>query len=288
MKTKTIIGLLAGCCLGFSGLGIFSPSLNAQEYPGVADKVSFEQVLALATREPRAAVHYGEDPLQYGLLWTPDNAEAAPLVILIHGGCWLNSFDVNHSRPLASALSQAGFAVWSLEYRRTGDSGGGWPGTLADIRLALSRIDRISSIANQSIDLSRVAVAGHSAGGHLALLAGGELPAARAIIGLAAIVDMESYSQGDNSCQQAAPLFMGTPFAQASDLYALANPVKQTLHPQSLLLHGGSDEIVPLNHFEADVLPTSVVSGAGHFDWIHPGTAAYRLLLNTLHNRLAP
>ena len=81
---------------------------------------------------------------------------------------------------------------------------------------------------------------------------------------------------------------MGTPLAQASELYALANPVKQTLHPRSLLLHGGSDNIVPLDHFEADVLPTSVVSGAGHFDWIYPGTAAYRLLLNTLHNRLAP
>jgi acetyl esterase/lipase len=248
--------------------------------------VSFEQVLALATREPQAEVSYGDDPLQYGLLWTPDSAEAAPLVILIHGGCWLNNFDVNHSRPLASALSQAGFAVWSLEYRRTGDSGGGWPGTLADIRLALSQLDRLKLIENQSIDFSRIAVAGHSAGGHLALMAGAELPAARAIIGLAAIVDIESYSLGNNSCQQAAPLFMGTSLEQARELYALANPVKQPLHPKSLLLHGGSDDIVPLDHFKADVLPTSVVTGAGHFDWIHPGTAAYRLLLNTLHNRL--
>ena len=66
----------------------------------------------------------------------------APLVILIHGGCWLNSFDVNHSRPLATALSQAGFAVWSLEYRRTGDPGGGWPGTLEDIQLALTQLER--------------------------------------------------------------------------------------------------------------------------------------------------
>tara|TARA_B100001059_G_scaffold33494_1_gene26900 strand:- start:102 stop:968 length:867 start_codon:yes stop_codon:yes gene_type:complete len=286
MKTKTLHGLIAGCFLLTSGLGVFSPDFSAEEYLAVEENVSFEQVLALATREPQAEVSYGDDPLQYGLLWTPDSAEAAPLVILIHGGCWLNNFDVNHSRPLASALSQAGFAVWSLEYRRTGDSGGGWPGTLADIRLALSQLDRLKLIENQSIDFSRIAVAGHSAGGHLALMAGAELPAARAIIGLAAIVDIESYSLGNNSCQQAAPLFMGTSLEQARELYALANPVKQPLHPKSLLLHGGSDDIVPLDHFKADVLPTSVVTGAGHFDWIHPGTAAYRLLLNTLHNRL--
>lgn len=286
MKTKILHGLIAGCFLLTSGLGVFSPDFSAEEYLAVEENVSFEQVLALETREPQAEVSYGDDPLQYGLLWTPDSAEAAPLVILIHGGCWLNNFDVNHSRPLASALSQAGFAVWSLEYRRTGDSGGGWPGTLADIRLALSQLDRLKLIENQSIDFSRIAVAGHSAGGHLALMAGAELPAARAIIGLAAIVDIESYSLGNNSCQQAAPLFMGTSLEQARELYALANPVKQPLHPKSLLLHGGSDDIVPLDHFKADVLPTSVVTGAGHFDWIHPGTAAYRLLLNTLHNRL--
>jgi acetyl esterase/lipase len=286
MKTNILHGLIAGCFLLTTGLGVFSPDFSAEEYLAVEENVSFEQVLALATREPQAEVSYGDDPLQYGLLWTPDSAEAAPLVILIHGGCWLNNFDVNHSRPLASALSQAGFAVWSLEYRRTGDSGGGWPGTLADIRLALSQLDRLKLIENQSIDFSRIAVAGHSAGGHLALMAGAELPAARAIIGLAAIVDIESYSLGNNSCQQAAPLFMGTSLEQARELYALANPVKQPLHPKSLLLHGGSDDIVPLDHFKADVLPTSVVTGAGHFDWIHPGTAAYRLLLNTLHNRL--
>ena len=195
MNIRIIIGLLTGCFVVISNPG-FNPDISAQEYPAVEENVSFEQVLALSTREPEAVITYGDDPLQYGLLWTPDSAEAAPLVILIHGGCWLNSFDVNHSRPLASALSQSGFAVWSLEYRRTGDSGGGWPGTLADIRLALSRLDRLKRKENQAIDLSRIAVAGHSAGGHLALMAGAELPAARAIIGLAAIVDMESYSRG--------------------------------------------------------------------------------------------
>ena len=281
MNNRILISLIGVCCyLGFGG-----GSLHAQEYSSVGDDVSFDDVLGLPIQEPQARIAYGDDPLQYGLLWMPEADDAAPLVILIHGGCWLNSFDVNHSRPLASALSQAGFAVWSLEYRRTGDAGGGWPGTLEDIQLALSRLNRLQDYA---IDLGRIAVAGHSAGGHLALMAGPDIPQARAIIGLAAIVDMENYSRGDNSCQVAAPQFMGTPLDQNPSLYALANPVKQALHPQSLLLHGGNDVIVPLDHFEEDVLPTSIVAGAGHFDWIHPGTAAYGLLLNTLKTRLAP
>ncbi len=205
-------------------------------------------------------------------------------MILIHGGCWLNSFDVNHSRPLATALNQEGFAVWSLEYRRTGDPGGGWPGTLEDIQLALSQLERLSSHA---IDLSRVAIAGHSAGGHLALMAGADLTSVKAVIGLAAIVDIETYSRGSNNCQTAGPEFIGVSLEDGPELYALANPVKQALNPASMLLHGNNDEIVPLDHFPQDLLPLSVVAGAGHFDWIHPGTPAYHLFLGMLKSRLA-
>ena len=252
-----------------------------QNFPPVAENVTFEQVQTLPYREPDATIFYGDNGLQYGLLWVPD--KNAPLVILIHGGCWLNSFDVNHSRPLATALNHAGFAVWSLEYRRTGDPGGG-PGTLDDIQLALSQLELLSS---HPIDLSRIVVAGHSAGGHLALMAGAGLTPAKAVIGLAAIVDIETYSIGSNSCQTAGPVFMGVSLDDGPELYALANPVKQALNPASILLHGANDEIVPLDHFPQDLLPLSIVAGAGHFDWIHPGTPAYHLLLGTLKSRLA-
>lgn len=255
-----------------------------QSFAPVAKNVTFDQVQTLPHREPDATVAYGDNPLQYGLLWVPSTSAKAPLVILIHGGCWLNSFDVNHSRPLATALNQEGFAVWSLEYRRTGDPGGGWPGTLEDIQLALSQLERLSSYA---IDLSRVAIAGHSAGGHLALMAGADLTPVQAVIGLAAIVDIETYSRGTNSCQTAGPDFIGVSLEDGPELYALANPVKQALNPASLLLHGNNDEIVPLDHFPQDLLPLSVVAGAGHFDWIHPGTPAYHLFLGMLKSRLA-
>ena len=269
-------GLLCAVALA-GGTGL------TQNFAPVAENVTFDQVQTLPHREPDAMVAYGDNALQYGLLWVPNMNANAPLVILIHGGCWLNSFDVNHSRPLATALSQAGFAVWSLEYRRTGDPGGGWPGTLEDIQLALTQLERLSSY---SIDLSRVAVAGHSAGGHLALMASADVTPAIAVIGLAAIVDIETYSRGTNSCQTAGPAFIGVSLEDGPELYALANPAKKALHPASMLLHGDNDEIVPLDHFPQDLLPLSVVAGAGHFDWIHPGTPAYHLFLGMLKSRL--
>ncbi|MFT6039730.1 MAG: hypothetical protein ACI9TP_002530, partial [Candidatus Azotimanducaceae bacterium] len=48
------------------------------------------------------------------------------MVVLIHGGCGLNSYDVVRSHAMSLALNQQGYAGWSLEYRRIGDVGGGW------------------------------------------------------------------------------------------------------------------------------------------------------------------
>ena len=37
---------------------------------------------------------------------------------------------------LCAALAAEGIATYSIEYRRLGDPGGGWPGTFADVRRA--------------------------------------------------------------------------------------------------------------------------------------------------------
>jgi acetyl esterase/lipase len=57
--------------------------------------------------------------------------------------------------------------VWNIEYRRVG-AGGGWPNTFADVAAA---IDRLAELGDPRLDLDRVTLIGHSAGGHLALWA---------------------------------------------------------------------------------------------------------------------
>ena len=250
------------------------------------NNVEYTDVLKLESRSEDAKITYGNDPLQYGLLWLPQNKSKQQLIIYVHSGCWLNAYDLRHSRRLSSELSERGYAVWSLEYRRTGDKGGGWPGTLDDIILSINSTDKLTNeLKPYTINVEQPIIVGHSAGGHLALLAGGRLPKqVKAIIGLAAIVDIEEYSKGDNSCQMATAQFMGGNVEQLAELYKQANPVKQPLHSNSLLLYGTADKIVPEQQAIDSKIDATSVKGAGHFDWIHPNTKAFNQLIIQLRN----
>ncbi len=121
----------------------------------------------LAASPPGEHVAYGPDPLQYGELSVPDGSGPHPVVIFIHGGCWLAKYDMAHTHALAEALVEDGLAVWNLEYRRVGDDGGGWPGTFQDIAVGADYLRQLA--VAHDLDLERVIAMGHSAGGHLAL-----------------------------------------------------------------------------------------------------------------------
>jgi acetyl esterase/lipase len=265
--------------------GDFAPE---QIYETVLSDVEFGHVLALGSRESDEKFFYGSDSLQFGELWLPSSAvRSKGLIVFVHGGCWLNEFDITHAYPLSSALSDAGYTVWSLEYRRVGDEGGGWPGTYEDIKAGLSYIDELSKFGVSGED---VVLMGHSAGGHLALLAGSykdeTAVALKAVVGLAAITNIVSYSDGDNSCEIATPLFMSGSSVEKTNDYANANPVNFLMHPQAFLLHGEIDSIVPLEQTAVDGVTVKILPGVNHFDWIHPGTDAFRSVLTLLEELL--
>lgn len=282
-------------------------------YSDVASGVSYAEVEVLPYANPHIKIGYGSDPLQYGLLWLPQqqtNARAgstdsndsnditdstdstdskkAPLIALVHGGCWLNAYDIQHTFALSTALAQAGYAVWSLEYRRTGDEGGGWPGTLADVEAGLAAI---SGLEQYPLDTSRVVVLGHSAGGHLALLVADSVSAVAAVIGLAAITDIVAYAEGDGFCEKAAVQFMGVELSENTGLYQAASPAARAkLSPPQTdiwLLHGTADITVPLSQATLPGATRVTVDQGGHFDWVHPGTESFKVLLLTLQEVLA-
>jgi acetyl esterase/lipase len=250
------------------------------DYPQVAAEVSFDSVTTLDFT-PGARIDYGSDPLQYGLLWLPEQQAPLAAIVLIHGGCWLNAYDISHSFAASTALAQAGYAVWSLEYRRTGDAGGGWPGSFEDVQAGIAHL---AGIETPRLDQVPVILAGHSAGGHLALLAGAVETEIHGVIGLGAISNIINYSDGENSCETAAVQFMGGSYAGLTDAYEAANPAQMLPHYNTVLLHGSADQIVPLQQafvFGADTL---IVQKAGHFDWVHPGTEAFSTLLAVLQD----
>jgi len=228
---------------------------------------------------PDETLHYGAAPEQFMVLWRPQRASLATL-ILLHGGCWSNEFDLTHTDPVATALADAGYTVWSVEYRRVGDAGGGWPGSLEDAEEA------VRVIANQTA-ARPVVLLGHSAGGHLALLVGAGMaalanPAVDAVVGLSPIAQLARYGAGDNSCQEMVPRFMGGQQADVPDAYRRADPVNLRPHPLTVLLSGGADTIVPSDYSDLDGASRLEVAGAGHFDWLHSGTKAFDTLQTTL------
>jgi acetyl esterase/lipase len=123
-------------------------------------------------------IAYGKDPSQFGELWLPAQPGKAPVVVMIHGGCWLDSYGLDLMNGLAGDLRERGVAVWNIEYRRLGQPGGGYPGTFQDVAAAVDALRGLA--ARYPLDLGHMAAVGHSADGHLALWAAARrrLPAA--------------------------------------------------------------------------------------------------------------
>lgn len=173
MATRIWRGWLAGIAIG-------AATAAAGAAPqGLMGPHEFQAIPAKAAD---ATVRYGPDPRQFGELRLPEREGPLPVVVLIHGGCFKSAYaTLRDLAPMADALKQAGIATWNIEYRRLGDPGGGWPGSYRDVAAG---IDHLRTIApRHRLDLGRVVIVGHSAGGHLAMWAAarGRLPKGSAV-----------------------------------------------------------------------------------------------------------
>ncbi len=131
-----IISLLR---LAILPLGMFS--LFAMAPDTLAQSLTFRQVLDRPDRPtPDITIQYDSGPNQYGELWLPKTSSTNPLpvVVLIHGGCWLSEYPGPELIAfLSDELRRHGVAVWSITYRRVGMKenvmGAGYPATFLDI-----------------------------------------------------------------------------------------------------------------------------------------------------------
>src|SRR6202050_3046363 len=111
-------------------------------------------------------VSYGPDPSQCADLNVPAAPGPHPVMVLLHGGSWQARYGKRAMRGLLGDLLARGWATWNVEYRRVGN-GGGWPETFLDVAGAIDHLPQLDA----ALDLDRVSLLGHSAGGHLALWA---------------------------------------------------------------------------------------------------------------------
>lgn len=274
----------------------------------VAAPISWKQIAETPQPSAGERIAYGPAPQQFGELRLPKGEGRFPVAVLIHGGCWLAAYDYQYFNHLAAALTAQGVATWTIEYRRIGDEGGGWPNTLLDVAKATDHLRRIAK--THAIDVSRVVSIGHSAGGHLALWLGarhklGEksalyLPvplALKGVVGLAPITDLASYRIGEpESCNASVDQLLGGTPTQVPQRYAEASP--RALLPLGVpqwLVQGGKDAIVPLDSVTAyakaarvagDIGTVSVDPELGHFDPAMPQTALGEVAMVAVLNLL--
>lgn len=263
---------------------------------GLAQPVTLQQVMARPTPPPDHVLRYGAAKEQFGNLRLPKRPGPHPVVVFVHGGCWLSQFGIEHAAPLEQAIADSGYAVWSIEYRRAGNEGGGWPGTFLDVARGT---DHLRSIAGTySLDLSRVVAAGHSAGGFFALwLAarkkipdGSELHTRdplpiKGVLALAPAPDLEGLHAAGVCGNVINKLMGGSPAEQparytAASLMQLA-PIDV---PTEVVIGEADDSWRPVGRAylaraaeRGDKRIHAVeVPGAGHFDVIAPMTPAWR------------
>jgi acetyl esterase/lipase len=236
-----------------------------------------------------ARVVYGVEPLQFGDLRLPPGGGPHPLLVVLHGGYWKAQYNLIHTGHLCSALAAEGIATWNVEYRRVGDVGGGWPGTLDDVRRALSFVPELAS--RYALDTSRVVLFGHSAGGHLALCAGREA-ALRGLVAVAAVSDPVVASRRGAGGGAVDALLGGAP-EDAPDRYRDASPLARLpLGISHVLVHGTADDVVPyadsVAYVEAAAGEAELVTleGTGHFEPIDPLADAWATVSALIHRLL--
>ena len=86
-------------------------------------------------------IAYGHAPLQFADLTVPAGEGPFPVVVFVHGGFWRNAYGLDLAEPQAADAVTRGYATWNIEYRRVGDTGGGYPGTLGDVAAAVAFLE---------------------------------------------------------------------------------------------------------------------------------------------------
>lgn len=197
----------------------------------------------------------------------------------------------------------------SIEYRRLDQPGGGWPNTYLDVGKAADLLRALATPYH--LDLGRVVIVGHSAGGHLAMwsAARSRLPrssalymadplSVRGVMDLAGPLDLTSNIQGYESlCNDhvITKLMDGTP-TSVPEHYAQASPMKLLpLGVRQVVVLGEYEEFVP-RHLAEDYLQAArragdqtqliQIPGVGHFEIASPKASSWPSVNAAIHSLL--
>ncbi len=218
-----------------------------------------------------------------------------PVVVLLHGGGWRTPSAASSMSEMARSLVSHGVAVWNVEYRRIG-AGGGYPTTLTDTAAAIDFLQTVKAQYAPNLDLNDVVVAGHSAGGQLAVWASarsmltpgamGSVPAVTpaAVVSMGGVLDMRRAVADGNVNTR---LFLGLP-DEFPQQFAVADPI-QNINPKVPVtcFNGTADRIVRPAGCEAFVAALKAKGGRGETVLL-PGAGHNIYLPSQSQNRYWP
>ena len=173
-----------------------------------------------------------------------------PGILFLPGGSWFTASRVGLKDRFGIPLAEEGYVCVVGEYRVASEAP--WPAQIQDVKSTI-RWMRANSVA-LGVDHSKIVVAGKSAGGHLALMAGLATDVAEfedgvggsdvssgvsAAVGISPVLDM-SWAVGRKDLAS----FLGT--APSPEMIKSASPVEYVRgnNPPTLLIHGTSDSRV--------------------------------------------
>lgn len=274
------------------------------------------ELLKQPTPPANGHINYGKDSLQFGEIRVPTGNGSFPVAILVHGGCWsaklkdlpeaVTSFEL--LRPLASVLADAGIALWNIEYRRLGNTGGGWPGTYQDLSRGTDLLRDIAS--RYHLDLSRTIAIGHSSGGQLAmwLVARGRLPKNSPLytdspLPLKGVVDLDGPPDLDTFRAFEQPMcggpvitqFLGGTQAEFPDRYRegsvaglLPTGARQELfiRAKPAEMHGILEQYLGVAKKAGDPVRLFTFKGDSHFDGINPTAPDWETVMASIRSLL--
>lgn len=231
-------------------------------------------VFDLLTVDPTSTFKYGEFPEQVGDIFAPKVKKFNTLLVLIHGGYWRPEYDRVHLRPFAAALSELGYQVISLEYRRIP---GNPDAMVSDIELAIKNLPTDDFV-----------LIGHSAGGHLALVACAKNERVKSVIALAPVTSLLATYEMELD-KLAALEFLGEPANLRPDLDPMTfDPLSANIS----IIHGASDLWVPIEitrkyveklKGEGSSINYIELANIGHFEMIHPQSIVWSELISQIN-----
>jgi acetyl esterase/lipase len=214
----------------------------------------------------RGAVQYGDHPAQLLDVWRrPDLPPGAPVLLFVPGGAWVQGRRVMQGHTLLSYLVRQGWVCLTMDYRVSPVHR--WPRHIADVNAAIAWAR--ANADQYGGDSNFVAIAGCSAGGHLAALAGltsgdaafrGELgedadTTVDAVVGIYGRYDWQDRSTASRRNFQSflERVVVGRSQSRHPELFAAASPLAR-IHedaPPFFLIHGEHDTIIPVDEARA-------------------------------------